>query len=242
MSDTSSPHDPPPSDDILAAEFALGLLEGDERAAVQRRLLADPALGEAVDAWSLRLGRIAADEAPERIPPEGLWPRIERQLGEATTAIELKLRRSLTLWRSAAGGMAAVAAGLVVALVWLRPVPPPPTPKTPAAVQAASLAAATGGVVAFIAVLDPDRGELILTPATVQGAPGRSPELWVIPTGGMPVSLGVAQFGKPVRLRVSDLVGAAQRRTLAVTLEPEGGSPSGQPTGPVIASGELNVL
>lgn len=242
---------PQPDPETLAAEAALGVLEGEERAAADRRRLADPAFSAAVDEWSDRLGRIAADEAAERAPPEGVWPRIEARLGAAAKVVELRLRRSLAAWRAIAGGAGAVAAGLAVVLM-LRPVTPPvSTPPAPtlaatqssAPVQAASLAASSkAGTVAFVAVLDPARGELVLTPATIAGLPGKSPELWVIPTGGKPVSLGVAQFGKPVRLKVRDLVGGDAARTLAVSLEPQGGSPTGQPTGPVIASGLLQTL
>ena len=240
-----------PDPDDLAAEAALGVLEGEERAAAERRRLADPAFAAEVDAWSSRLGRIAADEAVDHAAPAGLWPKIERQLGEVSSVVELRLRRSLTVWRAVSGGAGAIAAALAVVLL-MRPFTPaaPPLPPpgpviatSPARVEAASLSTTSkAGTVAFVAVLDPDRGELVLTPATIAGLPGKSPELWVIPTGGKPISLGVAQFGKPVRLKVSDLVGGDMARTLAVSLEPQGGSPTGQPTGPVIASGQLQAL
>ena len=237
-----------PEPDVLAAEVALGVLEGEERSAAERRRLADPAFAAEVEAWSLRMGRIASDEAQARAAPAGLWPKIERRLGEAGSVVELRLRRSLTAWRTATGAAGAVAAGLAVVLL-LRPAPlapPPPAPTVasiPAPVETASLSTTSkAGTVAFVAVLDPERGELVLTPATIDGLPGKSPELWVIPTGGKPVSLGIAQFGKPVRLKVRDLVGGDAARTLAVSLEPQGGSPTGQPTGPVIASGQLQAL
>ena len=236
-----------PDPEDLAAETALGVLDGEERAAAERRRLADPAFAAEVEAWSLRLARIAADEAAERAAPEGLWPKIENKLSQAGSVVELRLRKSLNLWRSVSGVAGAVAAGLALVLL-LRPLEVAPTPgpvvaTTPSPIQAASLSTtAKAGTVAFVAVLDPERGELVLTPAAISGLPGKSPELWVIPTGGKPISLGVAQFGKPVRLRVRDLVGGNAARTLAVTLEAQGGSPTGQPLGPIIASGQLQAL
>jgi anti-sigma-K factor RskA len=47
---------PPPSDrEALAAELALGLLDGPEWAEALRLCLSDPEFGAEVGAWSLRL-------------------------------------------------------------------------------------------------------------------------------------------------------------------------------------------
>jgi anti-sigma-K factor RskA len=81
-----------------------------------------------------------------------------------------------------------------------------------------------------------------LTLAAVEAA--RDLELWAIPAGGKPISLGVVPSAGKGRIQLSE----AQRAlltaplTLAVTLEPRGGSPSGQPTGPVLYKGELASL
>jgi anti-sigma-K factor RskA len=69
-------------------------------------------------------------------------------------------------------------------------------------------------------------------------------ELWLIPEGGKPASLGLIAAGQPVQLNVPQnllpMVGSGA--TLAVSLEPLGGSPTGQPTGEVIAHGNLSRL
>lgn len=244
------PHDP-------AAELALGVLDGEERAAAERRLLTDPAFSREVEGWSLRLAAIAAEAAP-REPPAAVWPRIESRLdagagaeGGAGAVVELRLRRSLGVWRAIAGGAGAIAAALAVVLAMPHQAAPPAPAAPPAApvvartgggvLEAASLSSPKGGQIAFIAVYDPERRELVLTPATLGRTSGRSPELWVIPAGGEPIPLGVGQFGKPVRLKVDALTGKAAG-TLAVSIEPEGGSPSGKPTGPVVATGQLQAL
>ena len=73
-------------------------------------------------------------------------------------------------------------------------------------------------------------------------AGGKAPELWVIPADGRPRSLGMireraaATMIVPVPMRAMIAGGV----TLAVSLEPQGGSPTGQPTGPVVMSGTMS--
>lgn len=230
--------DPPPD---LAAEHALGVLDAPERAEADRRLLADPAFAAEVEGWRCRLAALA-EEAASRDAPDRVWAAVARRLDDGGGVVELKLRRAVIAWRGATALAGAVAAGLAIALAWPRPIPAPVVAPPTAPLETASLAGAGGGAVAFVAVLDPARHELVLTPAAVSHIAGRSPELWVIPTGGKPVSLGVVAFGRPVRIQVEDGLGVQARRTLAVSLEPSGGSPTGQPTGPVVATGELRSL
>ena len=65
----------------------------------------------------------------------------------------------------------------------------------------------------------------------------RSLELWAVPKAGAPRSLGVLPGGSgTVALRGKVLEGAD---TLAVTLEPAGGSPTGKPTGPIVYAGKF---
>ena len=226
----------------LAAEHALGVLDGPERAEAERRLLADPAFAAEVEGWRWRLARLA-DEAAPHDPPAHVWTAIAQRLDAgAGGVVELKLRRTLAAWRGATALAGVVAAVLAVALTWPRSAPAPLREPPAAPLQTASLSGTAGGSVVFVAVLDPGRRELVLTPAAVSRTAGRSPQLWVIPAGGKPVSLGLAAFALPVRIPVDAALGVATRRTLAVSLEPVGGSPTGQPTGPVVATGELKAL
>ncbi len=235
---------PPVPDDLAAAEHALGLLEAEARAAAGRRVLSDPAFAREVEAWSARLAPMSGAIAP-REPPAHLWPQIAARLTHTGAVAELRLRRSLTIWRLTGAGSGLAAAGLALALLWPRAQPQPANPAAPRPappVQAASLSGPRGGGVVFVAVLDPQRRELVLTPTRVKAGWCCAPELWVIPAGGKPVAVGVGAFGRPVRLRVDAALGGAARRTLAVSLEPAGGSPTGQPTGAVVAGGELQAL
>jgi anti-sigma-K factor RskA len=76
-----------------------------------------------------------------------------------------------------------------------------------------------------------------IVPVSVQA--GRSLELWAVPTSGAPRSLGVLPGGSgTVALRGKVLAGAD---TLAVTIEPAGGSPTGKPTGPIVYAGKFSL-
>ena len=86
---------------------------------------------------------------------------------------------------------------------------------------------------------------LVIVPAALLTNDPRAFELWLIPSGETrPRSLGLIQPGQPIRLDIpSDLAGhITPDATLAVSLEPPGGSPTGLPTGPVIAAGKLTNL
>jgi len=76
------------------------------------------------------------------------------------------------------------------------------------------------------------------------GAPGHDHQLWIIPAGGSPVSLGIVRAGAPVRIQVPAAVAPhfRARSAVALSVEPAGGSPTGQPTGPVVAAGELVII
>jgi len=74
--------------------------------------------------------------------------------------------------------------------------------------------------------------------------PGQSLELWAIPADGKPISLGVIPAGGKGKVELSDAQKALIGKpiALAVSLEPKGGSPTGQPTGPVLYQGALAAL
>ena len=76
-----------------------------------------------------------------------------------------------------------------------------------------------------------------------QAQADRSFELWVLPEGQAPVSLGVLNGREALVLDTAKLLGPdGETANLAITLEPLGGSPSGDPTGPVVASGALSPV
>jgi anti-sigma-K factor RskA len=248
MSDDPMPPAAEHGDDLLAAECALGVLDGLERDSAERRRLREPGFDRSVEAWEDRLAGLTESIAPVA-PPAQVWTGILKQVESGGAVVELRLRRSLAAWRAAAASASAIAAALAVALVW---------PHTPAPLSGGPLVASTAehaqpaleqvmtarmvganGPTVFIAVVDPQSHVIVVTPATVSVAKGRSPELWLIPAGGKPIALGLAAFGRSVRLNPNVQIADPARAILAVSMEPLGGSPTGQPTGPVVATGAL---
>lgn len=96
----------------------------------------------------------------------------------------------------------------------------------------------------FVAALNPHGGSLTVVPASLLNPEEKVMELWLIPPGDKPHSLGLIDPNRPVTIKVpKDLLTQVNNEAvLAVSLEPPGGSPTGQPTGPVIANGKLAAL
>jgi anti-sigma-K factor RskA len=90
--------------------------------------------------------------------------------------------------------------------------------------------------VAFAAVLDGDTLEVAREGAAAEA--GRDYELWAIGGDGVPRSLGLLRGAQTVL--TSDLL--VPGVTLAVSLEPLGGSPAAGPTGPVLAAAVLDEV
>lgn len=235
---------PPDERDQLAAELALGVLEGDELAAARELLASDPEFRAQVGEW---LGRYAPmlDEVQPVEPPERLWAAIQGRLGGPAAANDnvSTLRRRLNLWRGIGAGASALAASLALVLVTRAPQPDAPV-AAPAAAPAPMIAMLGDEQkpAMLVASWSPaDRSLRVAAAAEIQGDPAHSHELWVIPADGTPRSLGTMPADVKMQKQVDPALSRElqQGATLAVSVEPRGGSPTGQPTGPVIASGKL---
>ena len=219
-------------DDALAAEYVLGLLEQSEHDAFETRLQADRLLQQHVWEWEAHFGALAA-EVEEVEPPARL-----RSVILSAVAPDLPGRRRLGLWASALGGL--VAAAVVLLLVFgdiLRQ----PTDLSPA--FQAELTSADGTLVLVAGVI-PATHEIVIDRihggAPVDGVR----ELWLIAEGSDgPVSLGLLDASGSTRIRVPDHIAPGVRGgTIAVSLEPAGGSPTGSPTGPVLGTATFSDL
>lgn len=222
--------------DLLAGEYVLGTLEETERRSFQRRLLTDVAAVTAVAQWQQRLSPLLLT-APEIAPPEGLWRKIE---AGSAPANDNRVRR----WQAATAAAALVA--LVtsgVALREPRPAPRPVAAQQPAAPLFQSVAALSesGGAPALLVTYDPATEKMRVTPVNVSPRPGHSLELWVIAGKAAPKSIGLMRDEGATALDRMAL-DMQQQMTIAVSVEPKGGSPTGLPTGPVIYSGRLIAL
>jgi anti-sigma-K factor RskA len=228
----------------LAGEYALGLLTGDELRRARELERTDPAFRAEVGRWSGRFAPML-DQVDAVAPPQGTWSAIEQRLGgSAERGNVIQLRRRVQQWRGIAAGISAIAACLAIALVTGLPGPA----RAPVQVDqraAAPLVAVLGDQqqMKVFASWNPAARQLVLAVAgDMPRDPHHSHELWVIPADGKPRSLGTMGNEKQMHVRLADALAQLlqQGATIAISVEPRGGSPTGAPTGPVVASGALS--
>lgn len=225
-------------DDMVAAEYVLGVTPAQERQAVARRIAADMEFARLVDAWEERLSPLARDY-DEVQPPETVKRALDRRLFDTAPSgsVAPGFWQSLALWR-------AIAAASLVALVVYAAIPfiGPPA-EDPTLGLVASLAAEDSDV-RYLAVYDAEHDRVGLSHLSGAPAAERDFELWVIEGDNPPVSLGIIPPGEAVQLTVPEAASRAlgENAVLAISLEPAGGSPTGQPTGPVVAAGDLRKI
>lgn len=247
----------PEDRDQLASEYVLGTLSVEERAEATTLAASDPVFRAAIVAWQQRLAPL--DEAtPAVVPPPAVWHRIEAAIGAApaartpgTSILQVgagerladsagptdlaDVRRRLHGWRAAAAAMTAIAASLAAIVILDRLPPPTDEPGSYIAVVNRD-----GSLPALIVSVDTAAGLVTIRSLATERPTGRSLELWSIPNGQQPISLGVIDPNEPVtRVRPESADVIPTEGVFAVSVEPEGGSPTGAPTGPVVYSGAL---
>lgn len=233
----------------LAGEFALGVLDDAQWRAASLRLRTDDAFAADVRRWEDRLAPLLI-AAPEVEPSRDLWPDIRR-------ALPAERRGTVAFWRgiAAASGLIAAACLLLVLMDKGRPrtvelTPPPapvastaPRPTADEPMQVALLKPASGPT-AFVATLDRKRRVMTVSPGAAPASKGKSLELWMIPPGGAPQALGVIPSDRSAKMPMPEAFEGEGDTpiVLAVSLEPKGGSPTGRPTGPVVARGRFSAV
>ncbi|MGE5640408.1 MAG: anti-sigma factor domain-containing protein [Clostridia bacterium] len=217
--------DKPDLAERLAAEYALGTLRGRARSRFERWMREEGAVARAVAEWEARLGPMAEAIAP-RQPPARVWRGIEAKLGPVA-------RERGFFWKA----VALVASGAAAAALFMAVVVPPQKPATAGYVAVLSEPKTQKAVLLVSARRQDTRIQVRSLDPAIQVADA-SLELWALPKGGKPRSLGLVP-GKEGTLQ---LAGSADQvlsdvPMLAVSLEPAGGSKTGAPTGPVLYSG-----
>ncbi|WP_121634528.1 anti-sigma factor [Tropicibacter alexandrii] len=221
MSDEST--DLPGGPEAEAAEYALGLLTPEEARAFERAMAESPDLEQDVVAWSEYFATFT-DPIPEQTPPPALLRRIEKAaFGEPAPSF----------WRQVlpylGGAVAAVAVAWVVITTGLL--------EPEGDIIVAELTPAAGDM-AFDVRIDPPTHRVDVTYRAGTLPADRVLELWLIPVGAAPISLGVMDAEGVISVTLSDEMAArVPGGTLAVSDEPVGGSPTGAPTGTVQAAG-----
>ncbi len=217
--------------DKLAADYVSGVMRGGARRRFERLMRDDGALRQVVVSWEERIYPLAGALPPE-MPRDAVWQSIRKRLqsrdhgrGRAGAGWSLA---GANFWRAISGVLAAA----LVAVVVTQPLVEPDEAPAMAVLQdpesrAHLLVAALPGGAMRVEALDAMR------PAQT----GQVFELWALMPGGTPRSLGL--LNPDGRLAAPLPQGAHGMTGLAVSVEPTGGSPTGQPTGPVILSGNL---
>lgn len=236
----------PDTPDILAGELALRVLSPADEAAARAREAADPAFAAQVDGWNERLAAFADEIAPVE-PSSRLWPRIEA----ATAARAANDNERVTFWRRWAVGstglLAACVAALAVMVAQPEPTPvAPPAAPPPGVVKVATLKLSSGDAPAMTLVYDAASGNLYLAPTDKMAGDTRVPHLWLVMPGEGGVQLvGAIDGSESSRKNLSGVLPdlAGQAVAVAVSMEAPGHTPDAhKPDGPVVASGELQIL
>ncbi len=223
--------------DALAAAYVLGTLPARARARLARAAQTDTVVASTIREWELRLAPFAEAAPPITAPPQ-VWRRVAMRLGLDTVRPSERdpWWMRMPFWRGLAlASLVAVAVlgGLVAREQQLA--------EAPIVVVLAGQDARP----ALIASLD--RASRVMTVKTVGAAavpPDRALELWMLPDGAAPRSLGVLPSSGVARVILPALPDEAFANVpaLAVSLEQAGGSPTGAPQGPVLYTGRVERL
>lgn len=224
--------DMPQGDDLLAAELVLGLLEGEEQQSALSRSRNEPAFAALVAGWQERFVPLTDDIAPVT-PPARVRKRLLKRLFQ-TRPVPLSQR--LWVWKGLSFAALVLAGYLGVQQLG------PEVPEAQRALFATQLSG-TAVPLEVLAVVDPARGDVVLSRLAGSAPAGRTFELWVIAPQAAPVSLGLLAEGDRLRVALpQDLRARAAELTLAISDEPSGGSPTGAPTGDILAASALTEL
>ena len=229
------------------AEYVLGVLDADTRAHVALEVQTSDEAATAVNLWHRRLQPMS-EEIPPIEPPEHVWTRIQQALrhdvqhSTRSPSVRTSLWENLRFWHGLGIGASALAAACLVLLLAIsgpRHAPPPP-----AVPFMASTITQTDGHVGWTATMDIQQARIIVVPVAPSSfAQGKAPQLWLVPPGQKPISVGMIAANAPTTLKLKPalLAQLGPNAALAVSVEPVGGSPTGQPTGPVVAKGAIGA-
>lgn len=222
--------------EALAGEYVLGTLAPDERLEAQTLVAQNTEFAAAVEQWTRRLTPLLLGVRSAE-PPAELRARvlagIDKLAGAGNAVVDL--RKRVGFWRGVALAATAVAAALALFIAF-KPAPAPGPGNYVAVLQP------EGPGPAFVASIDLKDGTISVKRLGSEAEAGKSYELWAVGGGrANPQSLGVIDAS--LRIPASQL-GKVDPATLgetvfAISLEPQGGSPTGAPTGPVLYTGKL---
>ena len=213
----------------LAADYAIGLMPSTARRRFEQLLLNDAALRTELASWQEHLASLT-EALPEQPVPDRVWRAIAARI--VSKGMPVPTRHSFWNWMRVTAAVCSLVVIVFLGVLYTRD-----------DVRYAGTLL-TADAQPALKVMAHDNYLQVEPLALAALTPAQSLELWAIPAGGKPISLGVIPTRGAGRLELTDaqkqLFGNAL--ALAVTLEPKGGSPTGQPTGPVLYQGALTAL
>lgn len=223
--------------DALAGEYVLGTLDAAERASVSARRLREPRLDAAIQEWTRRFSPLDQQTAAIE-PPPGLLSRIEARIADAGAAtlanvVDLAaVQAQLRVWKRLAIAAGAMAATLLVVVGAREFMAPPSQPNFVGVFQTED------GSPAFYLTVDLQARVLTLRPVNAARQPGKTYQLWIASDqlGPAPQSLGLVDENLADTRKSLQRYDIAllRKATFGVSVEPAGGSPTGQPTPPAL--------
>jgi anti-sigma-K factor RskA len=229
----SNPTDMTPDDTEFAAEYVLRVLPEDAHRAAAARAASDPVFAAQVREWEDRLVSLTDDIMP--VTPTTISKDL---LMDRLFGVDPKpgLLGRIGFWKGVTGLLSAVA--IVSSLIMFGPTEPianGPTYATELTSESDSLR--------ILAVYDVGAENVQITRLAGGASDGRSLQLWCLVEGKAPFSVGVlsTEPNETLRLPAAWFAGVSSW-SLAISDEPSGGSPTGEPTGTVLATSEMTML
>lgn len=232
----------------LTAEYVLGTMRGGARRRFEDylRMPHQRSLREQVAKWEGHLTPLA-NHLPGVTPPERVWHRIDAAIfGNRTPALtgtfnqnavktpaSKGLWKSFAFWRGLGLGASSLSAVLLITLFVNNAFRAGQEPMMMAVLEDQG--------VARMVVEQPKSGMLMVKMVKPwKASPGNSMQLWVIPAAGAPRSLGIVNETGETKFTTGDMdVKLADGLVFALSKEPAGGSPTGQPTGMILCKGTI---
>ncbi|MFK7888549.1 MAG: anti-sigma factor [Gammaproteobacteria bacterium] len=218
--------------EAVAAEYVLGTLGLAARRRMTQLMIERDDARQAVWRWERALGGLCHDLQPVT-PPDRVYAGIRRKIEPQPTTQPERKRR----WAWLAGALPVAAAFLLFIVL---------QPQTAPDFERAAIVSDDTGVALWVIKADLDAGTLNISARGATAAQrGKDYELWLLPAGGAPVSLGLldaADISVDRALNAAALMALPDTPAVAVSLEPRGGSTTGAPTGPVLYQAKLVTL
>ncbi len=228
---------PEGGDDLIAAEYVLGVLDAAARQRADTRMVSDRAFARMVDSWQHRFEPLDG-EYEAVAPPLMLKAALDKRLFASTEAKAPGLFQSLSFWRGLSLASLALAAFVIVPEVLRK------EPQIAKVVPIVAPMQADTGEVRFVALYEPGSDEIRVTRVKADKAGDKDFELWFVDGSSAPESMGVLSNAETISLKVKPEMVARINAgdAFAVSVEPLGGSPTGSATGPVIAVGVSKAI